>query len=100
MTIAEVGELKIWQVTDAEWFAAVSAEDALKAYAEYAEDCYGKNSDEGKARQEEFGEPVATNMDRRKFTDDDGESRTFREELARRIANGDAFPQFFATSEY
>lgn len=99
-TSAEVGELKIWQVTDAEWFAAVSAEDALKAYAEYAEGCYGKNSDEGKTLLEEFGEPVPSDMDRLKFTDDDGESRTFREELARRIASGDDFPQFFATSEY
>lgn len=99
-TIADVGELKIWQVTDAEWFAAVSTEEALKAYAEYAEGCYGKDSDEWKTLLEEFGEPVASDMDRLRFTDDNGESRTFREELTRRIADGDEFPQFFATSEY
>lgn len=102
MAIAEVGELKIWQVTEIEWVAAVNAEDALKACREYYEQCYGKDAEqELKVHLEEFGnQPIASNMDRLKFTDDDGESRTFREELARRIASGDEFPQLFATSEY
>lgn len=39
-------------------------------------------------------------MDRLKFTDDDGTKRTFREELGRRVAAGDKFPCFFASTEY
>ena len=100
MATTQSDTIKIWQVTEIEWFAAATAEDALKAYAEYAETCYGKDSDEAKQYLEEFGEPVECDMDRMKFTDDDLSVRTFREELNRRIAEGDAFPQFFATSEY
>jgi hypothetical protein len=93
----EIATIKVWQVTDVEWFAAATAEDALKAFAEYAGDCYEE-------LLEEFGEPEELSdaaLDRLQFTDeDDGVSRSFREELAKRIADGGAFPQFFATSEY
>ena len=98
-----MSDIRIWQVTEIEWFAAETAEDALKAYAEYADMCYGKDSPEAKEQLEEFGPPGLVGdewVDKLRYTDEDGETRTFREELDRRIAEGDAFPQFFATSEY
>jgi len=98
-----MNDIRIWQVTEIEWFAAKTAEDALKAYAEYADMCYGKDSPEAKEQLEEFGTPGLVGedwMDRLNYSDEDGRTRTFREELEGRIADGEVFPQFFATSEY
>lgn len=99
----QTATLKVWQVTESEWFAAATAEDAVKAYQEYAKGCYGDGTlayQEQEELRREFGEPGLSDMDRLKFTDEDGTVRTFREELDRRIADGDDFPAFFATSEF
>lgn len=39
-------------------------------------------------------------MQRLKFIDEDGSERTFAEELARRIAAGEKFPQQFAAEDW
>jgi hypothetical protein len=99
----ETATIKVFQITEIEWFAAATEEDALKAYAEYAEGCYGKDSEEAREQLAEFGGPEELSeesMQAMRFTDEDGTVRSFREELDRRIADGDEFPAFFATSEY
>lgn len=57
------------------------------------DDCYPDDPDE----QHELSDEE---MQRLTFMDDDGSKRTFAEELARRIAAGEKFPQSFAAEDW
>jgi hypothetical protein len=95
--------IKVFQVNDCDWVAAETLEDALAFYAKefFAGDLEEAFPD-GESEAAEAAEVTDAGMDRLKFHDDDDRSitRTFREELQRRIDAGDTFPQFFASTEY
>lgn len=90
--------MKIFKVNDCDWIAAETPEQALECLRQHVGD------EDVDAWLEDFGQPVeltAEDLDAHTFHDgDDGDERTFREELQRRIDEGDAFPQFFASTEY
>jgi hypothetical protein len=102
-------EIKIFAMNDCDWYAAESVEDALKAMAEVFS---YKTTPEGIADMREGldvenpGEISDESMDSLIFTDDsdlpEGQivKRTFREQLAQMIADGQKFPCFFASTEY
>jgi hypothetical protein len=101
--------MKIFAMNDCDWYAADTVEDALKAMAEEV-GC--ETTPEGiTAMREDFdvddpGEISDESMDVLIYTDDselpEGQiiNRTFREQLAKMIADGCKFPCFFATTEY
>jgi hypothetical protein len=96
--------MKIFRVTEVEWIAATSSDDALKAWREYAK-VVGYDATEQEEYLTEHGTPTELTEDelnRFRFSDGDNgsESRSFREELEQRVAASQAFPQFFASSEY
>ena len=84
-------KLQIFKMNDYDWYAAESVEDALKAMeADRGED-YGEDA------PVELSE---ADLDRLKYFDEDGiPVRTFREQLAKMIAEGEKFPCLFATTE-
>lgn len=99
----ETKTIKVWQVTEIEWVAAATPTDALRAYAEYSDMVYGKNSEEAEEQLREFGEPQELSpesMAHYSYAGEGEEPLTFAEELHRRIDEHQEFPQFFATSEY
>jgi hypothetical protein len=101
--------MKIFTMNDCEWYAAENLEDALKAMTEEV-GC--ETTPEGIAALREDsdvddpGEISDESMDNLTYTDDSGLpeggiiKRTFREQLAKMIADGCKFPCFFATTEY
>lgn len=86
--------MKVFQVTECDWVAAVSAEEALKFYNQFCE---------GATEFSEMRELTEEEMDRLKHRGDDGTEYdppiSFREELERNIRDGIEFPCVFATSE-
>lgn len=85
--------IKVFALDDIEWWAGESLEACLAAALELAgPECY----DDPELHHELSDEA----MQRLKFVDEDGSERTFAEELARRVAAGEKFPQPFAATDY
>ena len=91
--------MTIYAMNDCDWMAGESLESVKTLYL--AENAGGLPEDEALDEPHELNDHE---MDRLRFHDDDAENpddyRTFRQELNRRIANGDKFPCFFASTEY
>lgn len=96
-------EIKIFKLDDCTWWAGADLESCIvDAMREY-----GLPRDE--VADPDAHELSGEELDRLKFVDGDdpinadgtpGGTRSFRDELARQVARGDAFPQFFASTEY
>lgn len=86
--------IKVFQVTECDWVAAASAEEALKFYNQFCE---------GATEFSEVTELTPADMIRLKHRGEDGVEYdppiTFQEELEKNIAEGIEFPCLFATSE-
>ena len=103
-----MADIKIFRMNDCEWYAAETAEDALKAMADNL--CFEVTPEGIAAMRKEYevGEPIELTelyLDRLRFnrTNEDGETEetcTYREQLASMIADGEDFPCFFASTEY
>jgi hypothetical protein len=98
-----MGEIKIFKMTDCDWWAGLDLESCI---ADTVRE-YGLPRDE--AVDPNAHELTDEELDRFKFIDGDdpinadgtpGGSRTFREQLALQVNRGDTFPQFFASTEY
>ncbi len=91
--------MKIFAITDVEWFIGATLEDCIK---EFQENYAGHDPELVAGAREVTEEELDTLL----FTDSDenerptGEKRTFREQLAIEIANGGDFPRLFGTSEW
>lgn len=81
-------------MNETDWMAGVDLESCIQKYlADYAGDF---------TREQVLDDPDELSdaqMDRFVFADDDGEKRTFREQLALMVAGGVTFPEFFASTE-
>jgi hypothetical protein len=85
--------IKVFALDDIEWWAGESLAACVRAGKDACgEDCYDEPDD--------YAELDDAAMQRLKFHDDDGTVRTFAEELARRVAAGETFPQPFAASDW
>lgn len=85
--------IKIYSLDDIEWWAGESLEACVQeGRRQCGEDCYPESSDQYELSEEQIQEL--------KFIDEDGSTRTFAEELDRRIAAGETFPQSFAAAEW
>lgn len=74
-----------------DWVAASSVEEAIDVLTSMMDI---ENSD-----IDDYGTLDEQSLEKLTYHDDSG-SRSFKEELDRRIKEGQKFPQFFATSEY
>lgn len=90
---------QIYQVNDCDWWAGFSAASVKEAYR--------KSEMYDAEIAEEFADepqPISeADMDRLKYCDDEDrrvETRTFRQQLERLVDQGQAFPVFFASTEY
>jgi hypothetical protein len=85
--------MKVFALDDIEWWAGPSLEACVAAgKAACGDDCYDEPDD--------YAELDDAAMQRLVFVDDDGTRRSFAEELARRVAAGETFPQPFAASDW
>jgi hypothetical protein len=92
-------EIKVFQVTDTDWVAALNPEEARKYIIEQC----GYDSDE--AKEDVYEKPIELTpeeMGTMLHHGEDGvvEAKTFQQELETDIADGIAFPVLFATTEY
>jgi len=99
--IMDAPPLSVYEVTEGEWWIARTREDAIAAACK----CWGVEPDSQDARLlfSDCNQLTDLDLDRLRYSpDDDNEiTRSFRDELALRVADaGNTFPQFFATSEY
>jgi hypothetical protein len=93
MNMSRTNTIKVFRMDDMEWWAGESLEVCVtEGRRQCGAECY-PDGDE----QYELSEEA---MQRLKFIDDDGTTRTFAEELARRIAAGESFPQQFAAEDW
>lgn len=91
--------MKVFAMNEYDWMAGESLESATEMYLkEYAD---GLPADEALDNPHELTEEL---LDRFRFHDADADGpesyRTFRQELDRRVAAGETFPCFFASTEY
>lgn len=85
--------IRIFQMDDIEWWAGESLSACVEAgRAMCGAECYPDVGEQGELSDDQ--------MQRFKFVDEDGGERTFAEELQRRIAAGESFPQPFAATDY
>lgn len=104
-TSPQAMEIEIFKVNDCEWYAATTADGAIKAAAELVSE---PSVEEYRRNYDAFDVPVRLepeDMQKLKFMDEredgaNGPVRTFREQLDRMIAAGDTFPCFFASTEF
>ena len=90
---APAPRIRVYRMDDNEWWAGESlAACVAEGRRQCGADCY-PDSDE----QHELSDEA---MQRLKFIDEDGSERTFADELARRIAAGEKFPQQFAAEDW
>jgi len=86
--------MKIFAMNDCDWMAAEDAESAKSAYI----------SDDGEDSDQPPIELTDEEMDKFRFADEDVRDPekwpTFRQDLQRRIASGQEFPQFFASTDF
>jgi hypothetical protein len=102
--------IKVFAMNDCDWYAAATAEDALRGMATAL--CFpdGPQGIADMRNEYDVGDPVevsAADMERLRFRflDEDGEtvpesSTTFRERLAEMVRDREDFPCFFASTEY
>lgn len=86
------GEMKVWKINDCDWVMASSAEEAKQTLATITE-VY---------EEDEVRELTDHELDTFHFVDEDEKDsprRTFRQELARRVALNEG-PDMFASTEY
>jgi hypothetical protein len=86
--------VKVFAMNDCEWWAAETLEQAK---ADYLKETGTEEADEPFDDPHELDEEA---MDHLRFTDEDGTSRSFREQLEKMVSDGCEFPSFFATTEY
>lgn len=85
--------IRVFALDDVEWWAGRSLEECLAAARELCgQDCYSEPGD--------MGEVSGEAMQKMMFHDEDGTVRPFAQELQRRIAAGEQFPQHFASTEW
>lgn len=88
-------KFQVWQVTEGDWIMARSKEEAVSTFKSFCE--YDPEDDEVRPLTED-------ELDKYQFIDDvdhpEKDKRSFREELQRRILDGEDEPDYFATSEY
>jgi hypothetical protein len=85
--------IKVFRMDDMEWWAGESLEACIaEGRRQCGDDCY-RELDE----QRELDD---ADMQHLKFIDEDGSERTFAEELERRVAAGETFPQPFAAEDW
>ena len=85
---------KVFQMNDCDWWCDYSAEEAKNNYNKFTgfdDEDYYKDRPPQELTEEE--------MNRYKYTKEDGKTITFKEELENRIKNN-AVPSFFASTEY
>ena len=89
-------ELRVFELGD-EWFAGKDLDEVRELVRRDFSGIYD-NSD---LTEDDIEELTDEDMDTMTFTDDtpQGLTRSFRDELFRRIAKGDTFPQWFAMRE-
>jgi hypothetical protein len=86
-------KIKVFKVNDCDWYAG----EDLESIKDHIMWFTGYDADE------EFDDPYElseSEMRQYTFTDIDGTTRDFKEELKKRIKDGDHFPCFFASTEY
>jgi hypothetical protein len=87
--------MKVFQVSDCDWWMAETAEQARDSAVE----CYGADLDDFPL--DEIDELSDDQMQSLKFYDEDENvTRTFAEQLSRRIREGATKPEIFASTEY
>jgi hypothetical protein len=90
-------EIKVFRVTDCDWVAATTPEEARQCWLKLV-------GESEKDQLDEFGAPAELpppEMERLRFYDCEKDTKcSFRAELDRRIAAGTVFPEFFASTEY
>lgn len=85
--------MKVFALDDVEWWAGPSLEACVAAgKAACGAECYDEPDD--------YAELDDAAMQRLVFIDEDGTRRSFAEELARRVAAGEPFPQPFAATDW
>ena len=91
---AEARRIRVYSMDDMEWWAGESLDDCVaEGRRQCGDECYPDDPDEQRELSDE-------EMQRLTFMDEDGSKRTFAEELVRRVAAGEAFPQQFAAEEW
>jgi len=86
--------IKVFQLNDYDWWAARSLDEAKVDYLQMA----GETEEEDTF--EDAHELTDEEMERLKYTDENEQTRTFKEQLAMMIAVGAEFPGIFASTEY
>lgn len=85
--------VRVFRMDDLEYWAGESLEACVaEGRRVCGDDCYPDDP------HEQY-EVTDEGMQRLKFIDDDGSTRTFAEELARRFKAGETFPQPFAAED-
>ena len=88
--------IKLWQTGQPDWIAASTREEA----AVLMKSLYDLTDEQVKEYEEDLEEVPDKKLDVLIFHDDDGSTRTFREEMNRVIAAGEKFPCMFASSDF
>lgn len=87
----------VFEMNDSDWVAAASLESAQEFYRDYARENYGDMPDE--ELMDDPKQLSEAEMERYDFNDD-GEHRTFKEQLARLESERVKFPCFFGSTEW
>lgn len=86
--------MRVFRMDDLEWWAGESLEACVsEGRAQCGQDCYPDDPSEQYELTDE-------QMQQKTFIDEDGGTCTFAEELARRVAAGEQFPQPFAATDW
>lgn len=89
-----MSNIRVFRMDDMEWWAGESLAACVAEGRRLAgDDCYPDEPSE----QYELSDEA---MQRLTFVDEDGSTRSFADELARRVAAGEEFPQPFAAEDY
>lgn len=88
-----LGVIRVYRMDDIEWWAGESlAACVAEGRRQWGDECYPDDGEQYELSDEQ--------MQRLKFLDEDGNTRTFAEELSRRVAAGETFPQPFAATDW
>ena len=88
--------MRVFRVNDCDWWMVETKEQARDAAIAF----YGSGPDDVYTL-DEIAEVSDEAMDRLKVGDeDDGKTRTFRQQVAKRIKEGVTNPEMFASTEY
>lgn len=86
--------IKVFKLDDCDWWAGENLADTIaEARKQCGPGCYDNAEEDAVGVSDEA-------MQTLKFVDEDGTTRTFAEELQRRIDAGAEFPSLFASTEY